>query len=354
MTVWDVLYKYIDKGLSWTLLIAAIVLIVWLLSHPQTVREWNTQITVWIAAFAPKKRKKAFEKRLCMTIDAAKLKFDEAAPPALKKFLPYDLKVEWISEEETTASFFEDNQVVVYVNSYKDEVKQAVGILHNYCAKGFGQNAKMYMPASVCKSSDLIVTQKLAQYAGRNVYDYFNREYIPEQLKADKTFVAVFNKLRKVDTDGLFLPVLFNEIDKYASRVFPAPPADEVFRTIAHFMDFIYEIASHTLGDDTKLTFRENGINVRVILAISDSAYPNIQASVEVAQKAIDEKSTDTLYDMFWPLVQKFVSQKKSQIQYIAEIRKKYSNQSRLNINDILGIHLDQTPFVSRSIFDKV
>lgn len=39
MTVWDVLYKYIDKGLSWTLLIAAIVLIVWLLSHPQTVRE---------------------------------------------------------------------------------------------------------------------------------------------------------------------------------------------------------------------------------------------------------------------------------------------------------------------------
>lgn len=296
MTVWDVLYKYIDKGLSWTLLFAAIVLIIWLLSHPQAVREWNTQITVWIAAFAPKKRKKAFEKRLCMTVDAAKLKFDEAAPPALKKFLPYDLKVEWISEEETTDSFFKDNQVVVYVNSYKDEVKQAVGVLHNYCAKGFGQNAKMYMPASVCKSSDLIVTQKLAQYAGRNIYDYFNREYIPEQLKADKTFVAVFNKLRKVDTDGLFLPVLFNEIDKYASRVFPAPPSDEVFKTIVHFMDFIYGIASHTLGDDTKLTFCENGIKVRVILAISDSACSNIQAPVEVAQKTINEKSIDTLY----------------------------------------------------------
>lgn len=220
MTAWDVVNKFIEKGLSWTLLIGAIVVILWLLSHPQTVREWNTQITMWIAAFAPKKRKKAFEKRLCMTIDAAKIKFDESAPPALKKFLPYDLKVEWVSEAETTDSFFEDNQVVVYVNSYKDEVKQAVGILHNYCAKGFGQNAKTYMPSSVCKSSDLIVTQKLAQYAGRNIYDYFNREYIPEQLNADKTFVAVFNKLRKIDKDGLFLPVLFNEVDKYASRVF--------------------------------------------------------------------------------------------------------------------------------------
>ena len=61
-------------------------------------------------------------------------------------------------------------------------------------------------------------------------------------------------------------------------------------------MDFIYGIASHTLGDDTKLTFRENGINVKVILAISDSAYSNIQVPVEVAQKVIDEKLVDTLY----------------------------------------------------------
>ena len=109
MTAWDVVNKFIEKGLSWTLLIGAIVVILWLLSHPQTVREWNTQITMWIAAFAPKKRKKAFEKRLCMTIDAAKIKFDESAPPALKKFLPYDLKVEWVSEAETTDSFFEYN-----------------------------------------------------------------------------------------------------------------------------------------------------------------------------------------------------------------------------------------------------
>lgn len=60
MTVWDVVNKFIDKGLSWVLLIGAIVVILWLLAHPQTVREWNTQITVWIAAFAPKKRKKSF------------------------------------------------------------------------------------------------------------------------------------------------------------------------------------------------------------------------------------------------------------------------------------------------------
>lgn len=34
MTVWDVVNKFIDKGLSWALLICAIVAILWLIAHP--------------------------------------------------------------------------------------------------------------------------------------------------------------------------------------------------------------------------------------------------------------------------------------------------------------------------------
>lgn len=59
------------------------------------------------------------------------------------------------------------------------------------------------------------------------------------------------------------------------------------------------------------------------------------------------------LHCMFWQLDQKFILQKILQIQYIAEIRKKYLNQSKLNISDILGVHLDQMPFALRLIFDK-
>ena len=158
MTFWDFLYKLIDKSnLAWALFVLMLVAVVWLIAHPQVVKEWNVQITMWIAAIAPKKRKKAFAKRLNLTIDSTKTKFDESAPPLMKKFLPYDLKVEWVTEGESPDSFYDNNQVVVYVHSYKDEAQQVVGILHDYCAKGLVQKAKLYMPSSVSKSSDIAV-----------------------------------------------------------------------------------------------------------------------------------------------------------------------------------------------------
>lgn len=296
MTFWDFLYKLIDKSnLAWALFVLMLVAVVWLIAHPQVVKEWNVQITMWIAAIAPKKRKKAFAKRLNLTIDSTKTKFDESAPPLMKKFLPYDLKVEWVTEGESPDSFYDNNQVVVYVHSYKDEAQQVVGILHDYCAKGLVQKAKLYMPSSVSKSSDIIITQKMAQCAGHNIYDYFNREYIPELLKKDRTFVAVFEKLRKVDTDGLFLPVLLNEIDKYANQIYPSVPSSDNTKVITHFMNFVYQIVSRTQGEIVPLTFCESGIRVKIILAISDWA-DGIEKPVNDAEVAIKERSINTIY----------------------------------------------------------
>lgn len=296
MTFWDFLCEFIEKGgLAWTLLVIALGGVFQLIAHPQVVKEWNVQITMWIAAIAPKKRKSAFEKRLNLTIDSVKTKFDESAPPLMKKFLPYDLKVEWVDENETPESFFDNNQVVVYVHSYKDESQQVIGILHSYCSKGFAQKPKIYMPSSVSKSSDMIITQKLAQYAGHNIYDYFNREYIPELLKKDRTFVAVFEKLRKIDTDGLFLPVLLNEIDKYANRIYPSVPSQEIMNPIIHLMDFIYNIVARAPGDLVPLTFCENEIKVRIILAVSDFSYC-IDKPVQDAEATIKNRSVNTIY----------------------------------------------------------
>lgn len=296
MTFWDFLCVFIDKGgLAWTLLVITLCGVVWLLAHPQVVKEWNVQITMWIAAIAPKKRKNAFEKRLNLTIDSAKTKFDESAPPFMKKFLPYDLKVEWVDENETSESFLDTNQVIVYVHSYKNESQQAVGILHSYCSKGFAQKSKVYMPSSVSKSSDIIITQKLAQYAGHNIYDYFNREYVPELLKRDKTYVAVFEKLRKVDKDGLFLPVLINEIDKFANKIYPTVPSQEVMNTVIHFMDFIYGIVARAPGEITRLTFCENEIKIKVVLAISDFTN-GIDIPVKEAEIAIQNRNVNTIY----------------------------------------------------------
>lgn len=300
MTFWDFASKYLDKlhskgGIAWALLFIAFCGFIYILIHPEIVKEWNVQITMWMAAIIPRKRKRAFEKKLNLTIDSAKKKFSESAPPYLKKFLPYDLKVEWVSENDTLETVTDKKQIIVYVPSYKNELSQAVGVLHSYCSKGFASSAKVYMPEEASQASDLIVTQKLTQYAGHNVYDYFNREYLPELLKSDTIVKKVFQKLQKVDTDGLFIPVLLNEIDKYSSRIYPAIPTPDIAKTIVHLMDFIYTIVVRSPGEIVPLTFCEDEIKIKIVLAVSDISY-NIEPCVKEAEDAIQEQRVNTIY----------------------------------------------------------
>lgn len=250
---------------------------------------------MWIAAIHPRKRKKAFEKRLNLTIDSAKTKFNEVAPPYMKKFIPYDLKVEWVDEKETMETITRDKQIIVYVPTYKNELSQAVGVLHSFCSHGFATKAKVYMPKDASKASDLVMTQKLTQYAGHNIYDYFNREYLPQLLKSENTLRKVFEMLQKVDRDGLFIPVLLNEIDKYSNKLYPAVPSEETARIIIHFMDFIYKIVVRAPGEIVPLLFCEDEIKIKIVLAVSDFSY-NIDTPVHDAERAIQEQQVNTVY----------------------------------------------------------
>ena len=296
MTFWDFLCWFWEKGgLAWTLLLLAAVGFVWVLGHPEKVKEWNVMFSVWKAGFVPKKRKRAFEKKLKFTIETTKDRFSKAAPAFMSRFLPYDLKVEWVDENDTMESVVDEKQIIVYVPSYMDEIKQVVGVLHNYCVTGFAQKAKIYMPNNAQKASDILITQKLAQHAGYNVFDYFNRYYLSELQSRDEACARVLDQLKKVDVDGLFLPVLLNEIDKYANSIYPTEPSPETMDTVMRFMNFIYRIATRERGEIVPLVFCEDQIKVKIILAVSDMDFDTERPEKD-ADNAIQAHSVNTIY----------------------------------------------------------
>lgn len=295
MTGWDLIDKfYTSGGLLWTLLIALVIFVFWLIAHPSVVKEWNAQITLWVAAIVPRKRKKAFEKKINLTIDSTKRRVKESMPSFMPQFLPYDLKIKWVDATDTLEAVTRDKQIVVYVPSYKDELKQVVGVLHSYTKEGFAIKAKTYLPEKTRKASDVIITQKLAQYAGNAVYNYFNREYLPELLKHDKSFLTTLDQLKQVDRDGLFIPVLFNEIDKYANTIYPAEPSAYIYDIIIHLLNFVYKIATRNPQEFVPLTFCEGEIRIKIVLAVG--TFTSLDKPVKDIEKAIKGKTVNTIY----------------------------------------------------------
>lgn len=321
MTLPDLIYKfYKHGGLIWTLVILLIGFILWLIAHPSVVKEWNTQITIWIAAIVPRKRKKAFEKRISQTIDTAKKRTEENMPLYMKKYLPYDLKVKWVGENDTLEAITEEKQIVVYVPTYKNDLQQVVSVLHSYCSEGFAQKAKIYMSDRSKKASDLVMTQRLAQNAGSSVYDYFNRVYLPKIREKDKSFLIALDALKKVDRDGLFLPVLMNELDKYANIIFPSEPSKESSEIIKNLMNFIYKIVSREPQERTPLTFCQGEIRIKVILAVGQ--FPQIDKLIHEINDVIRTKAVNTIY----------VLATGSKIYYAKEIAQRVYNQNIMDV----------------------
>lgn len=264
-TIWDFLY---DKGILFLVIFGFIIFTFFMFTHPKIIKEWNAIVTNWMAKWIPKKRKSAFEKNLSIIIDTAKDNFIKESPQFFQKFLPYDLKVEWVNKDEEAGTIFNGKQVVVYVPDYKNETNQTISVIHNYCVKGFAEKAKMYMGEDTKIATDLVLTRKIVQLSSPHIYDYFSREYIKTMYRENPTFNAVYNGLCLIDNDGLFIPLLMNEIDKFAAKLHPIEPNEEIASIIVKFTQFIYKIANRKQNENSNTIF-VNGIKIRIILAVS-------------------------------------------------------------------------------------
>lgn len=270
-TVWDILYEFLVKGMPWVLLVVGIILIGYIIVHPSIANEWNVFFSTLIAKFVPRKRKKTFERRIDLTLQKARSRISQAMPEYVQQFLPYTLKVEWIeptNENEYIESIVQDKQIILYVPSYKGEEKQSVNIMYNYCMKGFADKPKCYMKEEDRKASDLLMTGKLAQSAGPHVYDYYSRVFVNEMLQTDSMIKNSYEELKKIDVDGLFLPIFINEIDKYAGRIYGTGDTSRPIQVIDHFKKYLLRIINKKQDENVELDFDEDGISVHIELAV--------------------------------------------------------------------------------------
>ena len=295
MTFWDFVDKNMEKGLPWVLAILFLIGIIWFIAHPSVAKEWNVQISTWIAGIVPRTRKRTFEKRIDLTVSSVREKMSESLPHNMQRFLPYDLKVEWVENDEDISTTLKDNQVIVYVSSYKDEAKQTIGILHNYCITGFASKAKLYMTSRTKDAADLVMTERLVQKAGHHIYDYFNREYVPEIVKRNPEYMVAYENLKKIDQDGLFIPIFINEIEKYANAIYPMSPSEEIQETITSFANFIMRIVRKEPGENVDLVFNRDCIKIKIVLAISDLTI-DLQPIIHNIEELIENRSINTFY----------------------------------------------------------
>ena len=269
MTLYDLLWELLQKSI-WILLVCALIfLVVYMIIHPEKTREWNAFFTEKKAAFYPKEQNRSFEKRISLSLDSAMTNFATVFPAFKKRFLPYELKIEWITGEEDMTPVLNGKQAIIYVNDYRDDTKQIVTVISSFVETGFAEKAKYYMDNNLEKAVNVLVTKKVVQSSKPHVLQYFNREFLPEQFCRSEKIRNIYDNLCKIDLQGLFIPIFINEMDKLACSIYPMDNTHEIQVLIYKFLEFILKIATKQ-RDSVPTLFKESEISVKIVLAISD------------------------------------------------------------------------------------
>jgi hypothetical protein len=256
--------EYIIAAAACVIAAGLIVLLVYLICHPETLFLWNTFISGKLAAVMPEKRKKAFEMNINKAAALSAKLFLKAYPSAGSIFKPYSLKTQWVTGEEDIDLLLKDNQAVIYVNDFKDASKQAVSVFYNFTEKGFAGIVKDHMSDCSKKAIDVLITQKVIQNNTAFIYDYIYREYIPEELQKSKSISAAFDAFKKTDKQGLFVPVFLNELEKYSC--YPVAYTSDALNVIKDFIKFIYNIVKKDTSETVPSSFFKDEIRIRVLM----------------------------------------------------------------------------------------
>lgn len=181
-----------------------------------------------------------------------------------------DLKVEWVNDETPPDSIFNDKQAIIYVNSHNNVDKQVISIISEHIKHSFVETVKYYLTPEYNNASDCIMVKKIIKYSRPSINNYFNKTFLPKSFERSPAHRIAYDALVDIDKQGMFFPILINELNKYANRVYPDEPDANTEKHILEFMDFILKISRRKPREKAETFFKNAHICINITLALSE------------------------------------------------------------------------------------
>ncbi|GAV24827.1 hypothetical protein ciss_07600 [Carboxydothermus islandicus] len=215
---------------------------------------------------------KTFEKAaVSKHIRGTILSFTKELNRELKDIAPYDLKIQWV-KEENKETFLKENQIILRMYKYDNQAKNVVVALTEYVEKGIMPKAKKYIHKNVSRATDLAITRKILISRFSDSLDYFDEEFLKPLLNDDE-LKETFFKIKDLDESGMLTQVVLREFIELGKKLYPSVPDENIKKETQEFINYLYEIATKEPGNYTNLCFNKGYIKVAVVLIANQETY---------------------------------------------------------------------------------
>lgn len=183
-----------------------------------------------------------------------------------------DLKIEWV-KEESAETFIENNQVIIRMAQNPNPHKNYVTAVATFVGQALLPKSRRYIDPAILNMSKLSVSRMLVLNGDADALEYFDSNFLSPILEKDEDAKEVFNQLRAIDKNGMFVNILLNEYAKATKKVFPDEPDPLLIAESKEMLTYLYRIAMGGTTDFDDFKFNREYFKIHIFLTANSRTY---------------------------------------------------------------------------------
>jgi len=256
----------VDQLIPWLPTGFLIVLIMYMLMHPEKVEKWSSIIARGFAIFSRRIERAYVARDIQNRINS----FADVANSEVSGVLPYRIKIEWVKVKETTPeAFIKSGEIVVKMDHHRNQAKNLAHATIAYVSTGAIPRARQYINENVVRAIDFTIVKKIFVREGRHdALQIFVEEIFTPEIEKNPDIKKYCATMENLDIKGLFTRVLLREFLELGAEAYPEIPTESIKEETKNFVEFLEKIATKERGVDVPggLSFEGNRIRTGLVL----------------------------------------------------------------------------------------
>lgn len=182
-----------------------------------------------------------------------------------------ELAIEWVKPDEHGKIRLEPGKAIALLKYDKDNTQNIINATSIYVQNTLLNKTKPFLDSGIKKAVDFAIIREFLSKTPQK--DYIVSLYVDTCTEDFYRYGDAFNKVTKVEDEGLLARVLLREYAVWGNKLVGRIRNEDLVNESKSFLDFIYNIASRDFDELTPLVFNDATLKVAVLLVAKYDTY---------------------------------------------------------------------------------
>jgi hypothetical protein len=175
------------------------------------------------------------------------------------------IRVQWVSSASDPI-LKKDGSLVVFLREDRDQTQNVLAATHAALPKVVIPTLRANLESSAVQAIDLTILRALAERLGSHARPVFQQHFLEPVGRSDLRAIELFSRLVHIDTAGLFVALLLQELDWLGEQLYARCDTSDKSTELVALLDFLDPLVNRVVGEQIGLEHFSAEFSIGVVM----------------------------------------------------------------------------------------